>query len=93
MQVEGPIDEVQVIRKLLEIALLLLFFRWIVCILNSSFSLIDLPVEYFNSSENSIDEVSECDGAIVVFRGLFKYFHGNVSVELTDARISLSQFV
>ena len=90
LDIEGSIDEIEIVRKLFEITLLLLFFRWIVSILNLSFCIIDLSVEYFDSSENGIDEVSESDCAIMIFGCLFKYFHGNVSVELADACIGLS---
>ena len=68
-----------------EIALILLSFRWIGGILNLTLGIADLSVEYFDSSEYGVDEISESDGAIVIFGGLLEDLHGDVSVKLIES--------
>ena len=69
---------------------MLLSFRWIGGILNLTLGIADLSVEYLYCSEYGVDEISECDCPIMIFRGLLKDFHGYVSMKLVESCIGSS---
>ena len=78
---------------MLEVALILIPISLVVGVLNLPLGLVDLTGKDFNCPQNSVDEVSEGNGTIIIFGGLLEYLYRNVTVELVLARVGLGQFV
>jgi hypothetical protein len=89
-QVECPIDEHEVISKLIKIALLLSSLVIIAGILQASLGITDLSIQNLDSSEYGVDIVSESDSSIMVFGSLLKDLDRNISTELILSCIDLS---
>jgi len=73
LHIEGSVDKQKIVSELLEVPLSFLLIARVGGVLDLSFGLADLSREYFDCPEDGVDEVSEGDGAIIVFGGLLEY--------------------
>ena len=68
---------------------MVLSFRWIGGILQLSFGITNLAIEYLDCPEDGVDIIPEGDCAIMIFRCLLIYFDRHISIELVLSGIGL----